>query len=76
MSNDERAQAEEAFHWNLVNAPRPPRPVFKPGDDGYGPEYCRNEECQADMPDQRRADGQTLCTDCKSMKEVREKRRY
>lgn len=76
MSNDERAQAEEVFQWSLVNAPRPARPVFKPGDDGYGPEYCGNSECEDLMPESRRRDGQTLCTSCKSTQEQREKRRY
>lgn len=76
MSQEDRAQAEEAFQWELVNRPRPARPVYAPGDAGYGPEYCKNDECEADLPDARRADGQTLCTTCKSMQEVRAKRRY
>lgn len=76
MNQEDLAQAEELIQWSRLNAPRPVRPVYKPGDEGYGPEYCKNDECEADMPENRRADGQTLCTTCKSMVEVRAKRRY
>ena len=76
MSQEDKAQEVEAFQWRLHNEFRKTAPVFKPGDAGYGPEFCENTECQFDMPALRRAMGERLCTDCKSTAEIRAKRRY
>lgn len=64
MSLEDRAQEHEAAEWARRNAPRPEKPTYKPGEDGYGPEFC--EECESPMPDPRRANGWTLCTSCQS----------
>lgn len=76
MSQEDRAQEEEAFRWELANKPRPAETVYKPGDKEYGPEFCANDECGDLMPNLRRAMGKTLCTDCQSTAEIRAKRRY
>lgn len=76
MSNDERAQQEEAFRWELTNRPRPASPEYKPGDKEYGPECCANEDCEAPMPELRRRRGWKVCTDCQSVAEQLAKRRY
>lgn len=64
MSLEDRAQEHEAVEWAARNAPRPARPLFEPGQDGYGPEFC--EECQSTMPALRRANGWVLCITCQS----------
>ena len=76
MSNEERAQQEEAFRWELTNRPRTPAPEFKPGEEGYGPELCSNEDCEGPLPELRRRRGCQLCTDCKAAAELAAKRRY
>lgn len=76
MSHEDRAQEEEAFRWELTNRPRPPAPMFKPGDEGYGPELCANEECEADMPALRREMGKRFCTECQGLAERRAARGY
>lgn len=76
MSQEDRAQDEELHQWQLINKPRPPRPVYKPGDPEYGPEFCKNDDCEDILPEARRRDGQQFCTECKSTQERREKRRY
>lgn len=76
MSNDERAQQEEAFRWQLTNAPRPARPVFKPDEKGYGPEFCADPDCEEPMPAPRRADGQRMCTECTGLAERRKARGF
>lgn len=77
MSIEDRAQAEEAFVWGLNNRPRAPeRPEFNPGEKGYGPELCKNEDCEATMPELRRRRGWNFCTDCQAEAERIEKRRY
>lgn len=76
MSQEDRAQDEEAFRWELTNRPRPATPEFKPGDKGYGPELCANEDCELPMPELRRRRGWTLCTECQGAAELAAKRRY
>ncbi len=75
-NNADRAQDEEINAWERVNRPRTPAPTYKPGDEKYGPEFCSNEECGDLMPENRRAMGACLCTECKSTVEQRAKRRY
>lgn len=67
MSEADRAQEFEARDWEYNNRPRAPRPVFKPGDKGYGPDTCT--ECGEDMPPLRRSMGCEMCTDCTSTRE-------
>lgn len=76
MSQEDRAQDQEIFHWSLANGPRPSAPDFKPGDAGYGPELCTNEDCEEQMPELRRRRGCKLCTDCQAAAEHLAKRRY
>lgn len=76
MSQEDRAQEEEIFQWSLVNRPRPPAPVFSPDEDGYGPELCENDECEAELPALRRSMGKKFCTDCQGLAERRQKRGY
>lgn len=76
MSQEDRAQEQEVFHWELANRARPAAPVFKLGDPGYGPALCSNEECEESLPALRRADGQRLCTECKGLAERRAKRGF
>lgn len=76
MSMEDRAQAEEAFQWGLNNRRREPDPEFKPGEDGYGPAMCSNEDCEAPMPELRRRRGRQFCTDCQGVAEAAAKRRY
>jgi hypothetical protein len=73
---EDRAQAEEAFQWELVNRPRTPALVFKQGESGYGPELCANEECETEMPALRREMGKRFCTDCQEQADRRAKRGY
>jgi hypothetical protein len=76
MSQEDRAQDEEVFQWEMLNRPRTPAPVFKPGEDGYGPALCANPECEDDLPDLRRAMGKRFCTECQGLAEQRAKRGY
>lgn len=76
MSQEDRAQQEEAFQWELLNRPRTPAQIFHPGDAGYGPELCTNVECETEMPALRRAMGKQFCTDCQDQAERRAKRGY
>lgn len=76
MSDEDRAQDQELFHWELTNRPRPAAPVFKQGEDGYGPELCANSECEAEMPALRREMGKRFCTDCQGLAERRAARGY
>jgi formylmethanofuran dehydrogenase subunit E len=69
MSLEDKAQEHEAMVWSLVNAPRPERPTFKPGEPGYGPAEC--DDCGEDMPELRRTDGRRCCTPCTSERERR-----
>jgi hypothetical protein len=76
MSQEDRAQEEEAAEWARRNMDKPGVPQFKPGDDGYGPEFCSNEDCGEEMPLQRRVDGRRHCTDCQGVIERRQRRGY
>lgn len=71
MSFEDLAQVVEAQEWERNNAPRAPRALYEPDDDGYGPEFCAVEECGADMPPLRRAMGKHLCTECAALAEKR-----
>lgn len=53
------------------NQSRPAPVRYTPSDTGYGPEFC--EYCDADMPAARREHGFTICVDCKSKLEARER---
>lgn len=76
MSQEDRAQSEEAVQWELLNRPRPPAPEFTPGEAGYGPEFCANEDCGEPMPELRRRAGRHFCTDCQSSFERSRARHY
>jgi RNA polymerase-binding transcription factor DksA len=75
MSQEDRAQDQELFQWKLLNELRAPSsPEFKPDDSGYGPEFCRNEDCGEPLPELRRRMGKTLCTECQGLAERRQRR--
>jgi RNA polymerase-binding transcription factor DksA len=76
MSPDDRATEEESFLWELRNGARPAPKEFRPGQDGYGPEFCANEDCEEPMPEIRRRHGRQFCTDCQDLAERRAKRGY
>ena len=76
MSQEDRAQEEEAFHWELINSHRQAAKEYEPGDEGYGPELCRNSDCEADMPELRRRRGCQFCTECQTRAEQKQKRGY
>lgn len=59
--------------WKLNNERKPTMPSYAPGDAGYGPEFCSNEECGDDMPTVRRQYGRHLCTRCQEAEERRKK---
>ena len=64
MSLEDKAQDHEAAEWLARNTSRPDKPIYKPGEPGYGPKWC--EECGSAMPDLRRANGWLLCTSCQT----------
>jgi RNA polymerase-binding transcription factor DksA len=74
MSQEDRAQQEEAFLWELANRPRAAAKEFKPGEEGYGPEFCSNDDCGEPMPSLRRQMGKILCTECQGLKERQQRR--
>lgn len=74
MSQEDRAQDQELFHWKLLNENRAPAPEYKPGDKGYGPEFCRNEDCGEPLPERRREMGKVLCTECQGLTERQQRR--
>lgn len=76
MSQEDRAQDEEAFQWSLVNGPRTPAPVYEPGQKEYGPEFCANDDCEDLMPELRRKMGARFCVECQAGAEARARRRY
>lgn len=53
--------------WERNNRPRVERPVYAPGDPGYGPAQC--SQCEEDMPAVRRAYGYVLCVECAAERE-------
>lgn len=71
MSQEDRAQDEEVFQWELINRARAPAPRFKLSDKGCGPRFCSDECCGEPMPRQRRREGKKLCTACQSALEKR-----
>lgn len=71
MSMEDYAQEIELAAWARNNASRPDPVKYAPGDAGYGPEDC--DECGATMPAARRAHGFTICVECRTKQEVREK---
>lgn len=77
MSPDDRAAIDEEFFWNLRNTPRAvPQKQFEPGQEGYGPELCKNEDCEAPIPELSRRRGHKFCTECRAQAERLEKRGY
>lgn len=70
MSTEDIAQDVELRQWELINLNRGPGPErYQPADPGYGPAYC--EQCEDDMPVERREWGFTLCVACKSATEAK-----
>lgn len=72
MSLEDRAQEHEAAEWEIRNRPREPKKLIEPGAPGYGPSEC--EDCGNPMPELRRANGWSLCTECQSLIERRARR--
>lgn len=72
MSIEDRAQELEIREWERNNRVRPNR-TFAIGDPGYGQAAC--QDCEAPMPEQRRADGRSRCTPCQTAIEQRIERR-
>ncbi|WP_159711609.1 TraR/DksA C4-type zinc finger protein [Geminicoccus flavidas] len=70
MSFEDRAQEHEVLEWELRNAARPAKRKFAPSEPEYGPAEC--DDCEAEMPEPRRAYGYHHCVHCA---ERREKRR-
>lgn len=70
MSQEDKAQEQELMQWER-NQSRPAPVRYAPGDAGYGPAEC--EYCDADMPAARREHGFTVCVDCKTKLEARER---
>lgn len=71
MSLEDKAQEIELKQWELNNKPRPAPLRYSPGDAGYGPEFC--DECGSDIPRERREHGYSVCVDCKSKQEAKNK---
>lgn len=71
MSIEDKAQEQEIAEWERRQRVTP-RKTYTPDDKEYGPAQCT--ECDAGMPAERRADGQRLCTECKSLQEWLDKR--
>lgn len=69
MSDEDRAQGIELMHWEHINKPRAKVEKFKPGESGYGPEFCAR--CDAAMPTAMREYGFKICVDCKTQDELR-----
>ncbi len=69
MSQEDLAQDREAQDWEINNRPRKAPPEFKPEDSGYGPEFCKDDACEAPMPTERRALGKNLCVGCQELLE-------
>lgn len=67
MSVEDRAQEQEVMDWERNNRPRAERPIYAPGDRGYGPAKCA--QCEDDMPAVRRAYGYMLCVECAAERE-------
>lgn len=69
MSSEDRAQEQELAEWERLQKRAASRVsiVYKPSEIGYGTADCR--ECGDQMPAERRAMGQTLCTQCQSSEE-------
>ncbi len=76
MSPEDRSQLDEIHAWELLNTNRSVAPEYEPGDAGYGPELCKNDDCEAEMPELRRRRGCRFCTDCQSRAEYQRKRGY
>lgn len=71
MSLEDKAQEQELMQWELNNRARVAPVSYKPGDVGYGPEFC--DSCDADMPEPRRKWGFTVCVDCQTATEAKQK---
>ena len=71
MSVEDHAQIVEAQEWERNNRVRTAAPVYAPGDEKYGPEFC--DECEIDMPALRRAMGRCLCVPCTDREALRKK---
>lgn len=78
VSMEDIAQDVELKQWELNNQSRSEPVKYALGDEGYGPEFCANDDCGAEMPAARRAHGFRICVGCKSIEEGRSKhlRRY
>jgi hypothetical protein len=69
MTPEDFAQALDLRQQEANNALRPPAVEYAPGDAGYGPEFCSNDDCGLDMPAERRQWGCKLCTSCQTADE-------
>lgn len=73
MAEEDIAQEVELRQWELNNRSRDTKIRFAPGEPGYGPEFCSNSLCTADMPVKRREWGFFLCVDCQERIEQRQR---
>lgn len=73
MSQEDTAQEVELRQWELNNVHRRQLREFKPEDDGYGPAFCQDDDCETEMPIRRRELGCKFCTDCQDIRERQSK---
>jgi RNA polymerase-binding transcription factor DksA len=73
MSPEDIAQAVELRQWEANNSSRPAVIRYTPADEGYGPEFCATDECEAPLPAARREWGFTICIACKERAELKDK---
>jgi RNA polymerase-binding transcription factor DksA len=69
LSTEEQAQVLELKEWERINQSRGEVVKYSPGDEGYGPEYCSEDECGVEMPTPRREWGFAICVGCQTLVE-------
>lgn len=74
MADEDRAQEVELREWERNNDRQVKQVKFQPDQRGYGPEFCENDHCGVEMPEQRRAWGFHVCYDCQTLVEKRQAR--
>lgn len=71
MSMEDVAQRVELEQWERNNRSRPEVKRYQPGEPGYGPAECANEDCENELPAKRREWGFKNCVECQSEEEDR-----
>lgn len=74
MSQEDEAQRIELEQWERNNTPRAEKTRFKPGEPGYGPEFCKVDVCEQPIPAGRRQWGLDTCVACARIIELRQSR--